>query len=42
MSHFESRISHAGGVARIDQMMKLIQYLETRQWIKKLLLIDAI
>jgi hemerythrin-like domain-containing protein len=34
MSHFESCISHAGGIARIDQMMKLIQYLETRQWIK--------
>jgi hypothetical protein len=34
MNHFESCRSHAGGVARIEQMMKLIEYLETRQWMK--------
>ncbi|MGB7954060.1 MAG: hemerythrin domain-containing protein [Candidatus Nitrosopolaris sp.] len=30
--HFEECRNQAGGAARIEQMMKLIQYLEEREW----------
>ena len=32
--HFESCRNQVGGVARIEQMMKLIEYLEDREWMK--------
>lgn len=32
--HFEKCRSQVGGVARIEQMMKLIEYLEDREWMK--------
>ena len=34
MKHFESCRNELGGAARIEQMMKLIEYLETREWMK--------
>jgi hemerythrin-like domain-containing protein len=32
--HFESCRNQVGGAARIEQMMKLIKYLEDREWMK--------
>jgi hemerythrin-like domain-containing protein len=32
--HFESCRNQVGGAARIEQMMKLIEYLEDREWMK--------
>jgi hypothetical protein len=32
--HFESCKYELEGAARIEQMMKLIEYLETREWTK--------
>jgi hemerythrin-like domain-containing protein len=32
--HFESCRNQVGGAARIEQMMKLIKYLEEREWMK--------
>lgn len=34
MKHFESCKNQLGGTARIEQMMKLIEYLETREWMR--------
>ena len=34
MKHFEICRNELGGAARIDQMMKLIEYLETREWMR--------
>jgi hypothetical protein len=34
MKQFESCRNELGGAARIEQMMKLIEYLETREWMK--------
>lgn len=35
MRHYESCKSNAGGKERIEQMLKLIKYLEDRDWMKK-------
>jgi hypothetical protein len=32
--HFESCRSQVGGPVRIEQMMKLIEYLEGREWMR--------
>ena len=32
--HFESCRNQVAGAARIEQMMKLIEYLEDREWMK--------
>jgi len=34
MKHFEGCTNELGGAARIEQMMKLIEYLETREWMR--------
>lgn len=34
MKHFQNCRNQAGGVARIEQMIKLIEYLEHREWMK--------
>ena len=33
--HFENCRNQVGGIVRIQQMMKLIEYLEDREWMKK-------
>ncbi|MDQ3839136.1 MAG: hypothetical protein M3297_07705, partial [Thermoproteota archaeon] len=35
MRHYEKCSSAAGGKERIEQMLKLIEYLENRNWMKK-------
>ncbi len=35
MRHYESCRSNVGGKERIEQMLKLIEYLENRNWMKK-------
>jgi hemerythrin-like domain-containing protein len=35
MRHYESCRNQAGGKARMDQMMKLIEYLEGREWMHR-------
>ena len=35
MSHYESCRKQAGGKTRIEQMMKLIEYLEEREWMNR-------
>jgi hypothetical protein len=35
MRHYESCRNQAGGKARMDQMIKLIEYLEERQWMHR-------
>jgi hypothetical protein len=35
IKHFESCRNQVGGIVRIEQMMKLIEYLEDREWLKK-------
>jgi hypothetical protein len=34
MRHYESCTKIAGGKERIEQMIKLVQYLENREWMK--------
>jgi hypothetical protein len=34
IKHFENCRNQIGGVIRIEQMMKLIEYLEDREWMK--------
>ena len=34
LEHFASCVNHAGGKARIDELMKLIEYLEEQDWMK--------
>ena len=35
LMHYESCMNQAGGKIRIDQMIKLIDYLENREWMKE-------
>jgi hypothetical protein len=34
MRHYESCRNIAGGKERIEQMLKLVEYLENRKWMK--------
>ena len=35
LTHYESCMNQAGGKFRMDQMIKLIDYLENREWMKE-------
>ena len=35
LKHYESCRNNVGGKERIEQMLKLIEYLENRGWMKK-------
>jgi calcineurin-like phosphoesterase family protein len=35
LMHYESCMNQAGGKIRMDQMIKLIDYLENREWMKE-------
>lgn len=35
IKHFESCRNQVGGIVRIEEMIKLIEYLEDREWMKK-------
>ena len=35
IKHFENCRNQVGGIVRIERMMKLIEYLEDREWMKK-------
>ena len=34
LEHFASCVNHAGGKARVDELIKLIEYLEEQDWMK--------
>ena len=34
MKHYESCLNQIGGKARIEEMLRLIDYLEDREWMK--------
>lgn len=33
LKHYQSRMTHVGGIIRIEQMINLINYLDNKEWI---------